>query len=217
MQDKQDFLAHRGIALARRVLRRLDEVGIFAQSGVSLEHQHLAGRYVVRGIESGGAVKEIGRYVTFCGPDGEPLAYLHPVDAIGVNGVHAVVIAPVLVRIELFRAGRTCQLLITKHQPGRAENGRRPPLENGVLFHGMNGFLDREQFGKEGDLSASAMLRFWSRSGEQREIPPAFVAAVRGATTGATCVGCSHTHYLSAGSGCGMSGGASEPAVQSVS
>ena len=27
MQDPQDFLAHRGIALARRVLRRLDEVG----------------------------------------------------------------------------------------------------------------------------------------------------------------------------------------------
>ena len=90
------------------------------------------------------------------------------------------VIAPVLVRIELFRAGRTCQLLITKHQPGKAENGRRPPLENSVLFHGMNGFLDREQFGKEGDLSASAVPRFWSRSGEQREIPPAFVAAVRG-------------------------------------
>src|ERR1700674_690331 len=217
MQDKQDFLARRGIALARRVLRRLDEVGIFAQSSVSLEHQHLAGRYVVRGIESGGAVKEIGRYVTFCGPQGEPLAYLHPIDAIGVNGVHAVVIAPVLVRIELFRAGRTCQLLITKHQPGKVENGRRPPLENSVLFRGMNGFLDREQFGKEGDLSASAMPRFWSRSGEQREIPTAFAAAVRGATTGATCVGCSHTHYLSAGSGCGMSGGASEPAVQSVS
>ncbi len=63
MQDQQDLLAHRGIALARRVLRRLDEVGIFAQSSVSLEHQHLAGRYVVRGIESGGAVKDIGRYV----------------------------------------------------------------------------------------------------------------------------------------------------------
>jgi len=207
MQDKQDFLAHRGIALARRVLRRLDEVGIFAQSGVSLEHQHLAGRYVVRGIESGGAVKEIGRYVTFCGPEGEPLPYLHPVDAIGVNGVHAVVIAPVLVRIELFRAGRTCQLLITKHQPGKAENGRRPPLENVVLFHGMNGFLDPEQFSKEGGLFASAMPRFWSRSGEQREIPPVFVAAVRGATTGATCVGCSHTHCLVAPLAVGISSG----------
>ncbi len=207
MQDKQDFLARRGIALARRVLRRLDEVGIFAQPSVSLEHQHLAGRYVVRGIESGGAVKEIGRYVTFCGPDGEPLAYLHPVDAIGVNGVHAVVIAPVLVRIELFRAGRTCQLLITKHQPGKVENGRRPPLENSVLFRGVNGFLDGEPFGKEDHLPASAMPRLWSRSGEEREIPPAFVAAVRAATTGATCVGCSHTHCLVAPLAVGISSG----------
>jgi hypothetical protein len=133
-----------------------------------------------------------------------------------VNGVHAVVVAPFLVRIELFRAGRTCQLLITKHQSGKTEKGRRPPLENNVLFRGVNGFLNREPFGKEGQLSGWAMPRFWSRSGEEREIPPAFVAAVRAATTGATCVGCSHTHYLAAGSGGGTSGGVSEPAVQCV-
>jgi hypothetical protein len=196
MQDKHDFLANRGIALARPVLRRLDEMGIFAQPSVSLEHQHLAGQYVVRGIESGGAVKEIGRYVTFCGPDGEPLAYLHPIDAIGVNGVHAVVIAPILVRMELFRAGRTCQLLITKHQPGKVESGRRPHLKNSVVFHGVNGFLDREQFGKEINPPGSAMPQFWSRGGEEREIPPVFAAVVRAATTGATCIGCSHTHWL---------------------
>ncbi len=64
MPDKQDSLALRGLTLSRRVLRRLNEVGIFAQSQVSLEHQHLAKRYVVRGIESGGAVKDLGRYVT---------------------------------------------------------------------------------------------------------------------------------------------------------
>jgi hypothetical protein len=207
MQDTRNFLAHRGIALARPVLRRLDKVGIFAQSTVSLEHQHLSGRYVMRGIESGGAVKEIGRYVTFCGPDGESLAYLHPVDAIGVNGVHAVVIAPVLVRIELFRAGRTCQLLITKHQPGKVENGRRPPLENIVLFRGVNGFLDGEPIGKEDHLPISAMPRFWSRSGEHREIPPVFATAVCGATTGATCVGCSHAHCLVAPLAVGISSG----------
>jgi hypothetical protein len=196
MQDKQDFLAHRGIALARRVLCRLGEVGIFAQPSVSLEHQHLAGQYVVRGVESGGSVREIGRYVTFCGSDGEPLSYLHPIDAIGVNGLHAVVIAPILVRIELFRVGRTCQLLITKHQPGKIESGRRPHLENSVVFHGVNGFLDREQFGKEINPLGSAMPQFWSRGGEDREIPPVFAAAVRAATTGATCIGCSHTHWL---------------------
>ena len=196
MVEKQDALAHRGLTLPRSTLRRLDKVGIFAQPHVSLEHQHLARRYVVRGIESGGAVREIGRYVTFCGSAGEPLPYLHPIDAIGVNGVHAVVVAPVLVRIELFRSGRTCQLLITKHQPGKVANGRRPPLKDSVLFRGMNGFLGREQFGKEGDLSGSATPRFWSRGGEERGIPPVFLAAVQAATKGAHCVACLHTHFL---------------------
>jgi len=196
MQNKREFLARRGLTLSRQVLKRLNSIGIVAQSSVSLEHQHLAGRYVLRGIESGGAVKDLGRYVTFCGPDGGPLSCLHPIDAIAVNGVHAVVVAPVLVRIELFRSGRTCQLLITKHHPGKVENGRRPPLENSVLFRGMNGFLGREQSGKEGDLSGSITPRFWSRGGEERELPPVFVAAVQAATKGACCVACVHTHFL---------------------
>ena len=42
MPDKQESLARRGLTLPRRVLRRLNEVGIFVQSQVSLEHQHLA-------------------------------------------------------------------------------------------------------------------------------------------------------------------------------
>lgn len=49
MEKKQDFLARRGLKLSRAVLRRWDELGILLQSGVSLEHQHLAGQYVVRG------------------------------------------------------------------------------------------------------------------------------------------------------------------------
>jgi hypothetical protein len=197
MPDKQDSLARRGLTLSKRVLRRLKEVGVFAKSQVSLEHQHMANRYVVRGIESGGAVKEIGRYVTFCGPEGEPLPYLHPIDAIGVNGVHAVVVAPVLVRIELFRACRTCQLLITKHEPAKAENGRRPPLENRILFRGVNGLVDLELLRAGADLAGrSVMPEFWSRAGEVLEIPAVFAAAVGSATKGVSCVGCSHSHYL---------------------
>jgi hypothetical protein len=189
MAEKQDVLAQRGLTLPRNVLRRLDRVGIFAQGHVSLEHQHLARRYVVRGIESGGAVSGIGRYITFCGSDGERLPYLHPIDAVGVNGVHAVVIAPILVRIELLRTGQTCQLLITRHEPGKGEAGRRPLLESAVLFRGVNGFLRSVK----GD---TALPRFWSRSGEEREIPPLFAAAVKAATHGAICLGCSHAHFL---------------------
>lgn len=195
--DKQDSLTRRGLTLSRGVLRRLNEVGIFSQSQVSLEHQHLAKRYVVRGIESGGAVKDLGRYVTFCGPAGELLPYLHPIDAIGVNGVHAVVVAPVLVRIELFRACRTCQLLITRHEPGKVENGRRPPLQNRVLFRGVNGLVDLELLRIGSDLAGrSAMSEFWSRAGEMLGIPAVFAVAVGAATMGVSCVGCSHSHYL---------------------
>jgi hypothetical protein len=170
----------------------------FSQSQVSLEHQHLAQRYVVRGIESGGAVKDLGRYVTFSGPAGEPLPYLHPIDAIGVNGLHAVVVAPVLVRIEMLRVGRTWKLLITRHQPAPIEKGRRPALENDVLFRGMNGFLNAELLGERGESDGSALPQFWSRAGEPREIPPMFEPAARAAARGASCVGCSHTHFLSA-------------------
>jgi hypothetical protein len=196
MRAKQDSLARRGIRLPRRALRSLDEAGIFVQSSVSLEHQQQAGRYVVRGIESGGAVKNFGRYITFCGPDGEPLPYLHPIDSIGVNGVHAILVAPVLVRIELFRVGRTCQLAITRHEAGKTENGKRPRLESSLLFRGVNGFLEPGPLADPGALVGFAIPRFWSRGGEMIDIPKVFAEGVQAATKGASCVGCSHAHFL---------------------
>lgn len=195
MAEKQNLLTCRGLSLPKAALRRLKDMGIFAEPRVSLEHQHLARQYVVRGIESGGAVRETGRYVTFCGPTGEPLQYLYPIDAIGVNGVHAVVIAPILVRVELFRSGRTCQLLITRHEAGKVENGKRPPLENRVVFRGVNGFLDEKPIGEKRPSSSPGLPRFWSRAGEGREIPALFARAVRAATVGSSCYGCSHTHF----------------------
>src|SRR5271166_1216043 len=112
-----------GLTLSRQALRVLKERGIFAHSPISLEHQHLAKRYVVRGLESGGAVGDLGRYVTFTLEDGQPIEWLHPVEAIGVNGLHAVVVAPVLVRIEILRKGRTYELLITHHRSGITSDG----------------------------------------------------------------------------------------------
>ena len=94
MEGANQVAGRRGLNLPGRVRSRLRQVGVFARPEVSLEHQHLAHRYVLRGVESGGAIQEIGHYVSFANDDGEPLAYLHPIDAIGVNGVHAVVVAP---------------------------------------------------------------------------------------------------------------------------
>ena len=54
---------------SRRCCRdpRLREAGIFARPGISLEYQQVAKRYVVRGVESGGAIDNLGHYDTFCG------------------------------------------------------------------------------------------------------------------------------------------------------
>ena len=186
----------RGLNLPRRAVRRLAQVGIFAKPDVSLEHQHLARRYVIRGVESGGAVEEIGRYVSFAGEQGEPLAYLHPIDAIGVNGLHAVVVAPILVRVEMFRAGRTCELLITKHWPSHAEPGKRPTLASSLLFRGVHGQLEIELVKNGGDLTSARLPVFYSRGGEPIEVPEAFRAAVEAVTRGTLCVGCEHGHYL---------------------
>ena len=196
MEQGNQVVARRGFNLPGRVRSRLREVGIFARPEVSLEHQHLAHRYVIRGVESGGAIQEIGHYVTFAGDNGEPLAYLHPIDAIGVNGVHAVVVAPVLVRVEMLRTGRTYELLITRYQIGKAENGRRPPLESQALFQGVHGYLELELWGKDKDRAGLVTPNFFSRGGEALEVPARFEAVTQALTRAVACCGCSHPHYL---------------------
>jgi hypothetical protein len=185
-----------GLRLSRQALRVLKERGIFAQSAVSLEHQHLAKRYVVRGVESGGAVGEIGRYVTFTTEEGQPIEYLHPVEAIGVNGLHAVVVAPVLVRVEMLRTGRTYELLITQHRPGATNDGKRPPLETRLLFRGIHGRLDLDLSGKDKDKAGTVLPTFYSRAGEEVRIPKRFRQSVRAITGAVHCNGCFHCHYV---------------------
>ena len=185
-----------GLRLSRQALRGLKERGIFAHSPVSLEHQHLAKRYVVRGLESGGAAGELGRYVTFTQEDGQPIEWLHPVEAIGVNGLHAVVVAPVLVRVEMLRKGRTYELLITQHRPGLTNDGKRPPLEARLLFRGIHGRLDLDLSGKDKDKADTVLPTFYSRAGEEVRIPKRFRQSVRAITAAVHCDGCFHCHYV---------------------
>jgi hypothetical protein len=190
-----------GLRLSRQALRVLKERGIFAHSPVSLEHQHLARRYVVRGLESGGAVGDLGRYVTFTTEEGRPIEWLHPVEAIGVNGLHAVIMAPVLVRVEILRKGRTYELLITQHQPGIVSDGKRPPLETKVLFRGIHGRLELDLSGKEKGQAGAVLPMFYSLAGEEVTIPRRFHAAVRAITKAVNCVGCRHCHFSRAPKG----------------
>lgn len=189
---------HRGLVLPRRALRRLAEAGIFAQASVSLEYQQLAKRYVVRGVESGGAVEGLGRYVTFCGDQGEPLPWLHPLDGIGVNGVHALVVAASLVRVEMFRRGHTYDVLISRIAPRDHSDGKRPALEGTTIFRGEEGYLPASHAKQRRDQKEIQMPQFYSRAGEPLLVPLQFGSVVKVLTKAVNCAGCTHSHYLRA-------------------
>jgi len=196
--EKNRFTDALGLRLSRQALQVLRERGIFAQPSVSLQHQQLASRYVIRGMESGGAAGDIGHYVTFAQEDGGPIEYLHPVEAIGVNGLHSVVLAPAMVRLDMLRKGRTYELLITRHAPKKADNGHRPPLETTVLFRGVHGRLELDLSGTDKAEAGAVLPTFYSLSGEEVAIPERFRQVVRSITKAVNCSGCSHCHYLRA-------------------
>ena len=81
------------LTLPPEAVERLTKAGIRCTPEVTLEYQRAAGRYVLRGRESGGAVKEMGRYVGFCGEGGERLPWFVRPDSVVSNGDHAIVIA----------------------------------------------------------------------------------------------------------------------------
>ena len=64
------------------MLKALQKRGIYCTPGVSLEHQHLARRYVLRGVESGGAVSDMGTGLCFRrgGRVAIAVATTHPLD-----------------------------------------------------------------------------------------------------------------------------------------
>jgi hypothetical protein len=70
-------------------------------------------------------------------------------------------------------------------------------VQSTLVFRGVDGILEAELWGKDRHLAGSVVPKFWSRAGEEIEVPTKFQPAVRAATEGANCVGCSHIHYLS--------------------
>src|SRR5579863_5710037 len=184
-----------GLTFTPAVINRLRKVAIYGQPQLSLQHQGRAKRYVVRGVESGGATEELGYYVTFAGGSGEALTWLQTIDSLAVNGPHAVVIAPAITRIEMLRVARTYELCITRHRPVEVEAGHRPKLHAEELFRGAHGYLALELWGKDKDLSGCVRPQFFTRSGEEIELLVGFGDAVKAVTSGVTCLDCSHPHY----------------------
>jgi hypothetical protein len=102
------------------------------------------------------------------------------VDSIGVNGVHAIAVAAVLVRLEMLRIERTYDLLITRHSLTESVNGRRPQLVNSILFYGRRGSLEMELWGKDAGFRGAVCPVFYTRAGGSAIVPKRFQAAVAG-------------------------------------
>ena len=184
-----------GLALPASVLKALQKRGIYCTPGVSLEHQHLAKRYVLRGVESGGAVSDMGRACAFVSPDGEPLTWLQSLDSIAVNSRHAIFLAETLVRVEMLRTVRTCDLAITLHALSQMPGRNRPEVTTNPLFRGRDGVLPIDLWKDEHRaLRAKLTPIFYDRAGEVLHLPQRFEEAIRKVTAAVCCLGCKHVH-----------------------
>jgi hypothetical protein len=196
---RREILARQGLRLPAATLKHLRRASIYCQPTISIEHQHLANKWVLRGLESGGAVEELGAYTSFVSADGRALSWLQKVDSIGVNAVHAVAIAPIILRLQMIRIGRTYDLFITRHAVASLAGNRRPRLESAIVFYGRRGTLEMELWGKDAEFNGAVCPVFYSRSGEVLAVPPEFGWAVARLTTAVCCVGCRHCHLLEPG------------------
>jgi hypothetical protein len=122
--NRRQVLALRGLRLPSPALKLLREAGIYCEPAISIEYQNLARRYVIWGRESGGAVAQVGAYCGFVDVKGNRLEWLSRVDAVGRNGIHATVVAPSLVRVQVFSQRAYIRVA---HYPARAnsEGGRK--------------------------------------------------------------------------------------------
>jgi hypothetical protein len=187
--------ARYGLPLPQQTLRALEKRGIYCQPSVSIEHQHLARRYVLRGVESGGAVADMGRYCAFLNTDGSPAQWLQVIDSISGNGRHAIVIAPELVRIEMLRIGHTYELAIMRLWLKTVEGHTRPAIATEPLFRGHQGMLAIDLWNAQNkSLCETVAPFFYTAAGEVLNLPVQFDQAIRKTAAAVACLGCKHTH-----------------------
>lgn len=198
--SKVEVLALRGLRLPPIALKGLQRAGIYCQPAVSIEFQQQARCYVIRGVESGGAVPRLGAYCAFVNVHGGPLNTVQSVATMAVNGFHAAIFSTEFVRVQIFRSDLHCELLLTHHSLVLKEGKTRPALCNSVLFHGGYGRLEWELWSKDSRLQGMVAPTFYNRSGEQMLPPDCLHDAVLRVTAGACCVGCRHVHVAGSGS-----------------
>ena len=105
--------------------------------------------------------------MAFCDGDGKPVAWLQPLQSITANGPHAVVIAPMLVSVEMFRVEQTYELIIARHEVRSARDGKAPFVFSQATFVGRHGHLSLELGGRDreaaGEMRASRGTGFTSK------------------------------------------------------
>jgi len=184
------------LTLPAAAVQRLRKAGIFCSPGITIEFQQANKRHVLRGRESGGAVKEFGHYVTFCGDAGERLPWFVRPDSLTANGDHAIVIAPALVSIEAVRVEHTYELLIARHELRAEKEGARPRIWSRVVFRGWQGQLPLDLVEKDRSVAGQIAPEFFTRAGEPRQLPAQFVDGIHAVTAAVSCRQCSHSHFL---------------------
>lgn len=184
------------LKLPANAVQRLRRAGIYCSPGVTIEFQQGTKRHVLRGRESGGATKEFGHYVSFCGLGGERLSWFVRPDSLVANGDHAVVIAPSLVSVEVLRVEHTYELLIARHELRSEREGGRPRVWSRLVFRGWQGQLPLDLVEKDRSVAGQIAPEFFTRAGDVRQLPAPFVEAVQAVVLAANCAECRHPHLL---------------------
>ena len=139
----------------------------------------------------------LGAYSSFTGERGETLAWLQRVDSIGVNGVHAIAVASVLVRVQMLRIARTYDLLITRHCLASSTGNPRPRGSRVRSFSMAGEEAWRWSCGETMIAFRGAVSPvFYSRGGERVVLPDDFQEAAARITSAVCCLGCRHCHLL---------------------
>lgn len=184
-----------GLSLPEGVLKGLRKRGIYCVPGVSVEHQHLGKRYVLRGVESGGAVSDMGRACAFVAPDGSALPWLQSLQSLAVNGRHAIFLAENFIRLEMLRSLKSYELVISSHTLSPVVPDKRPEAVSKLIFHCKDGLLPFDLWKeKHRDLRGKITPLFYDRAGEAIQLPLQYEEAIRRLTIAVCCIGCRHTH-----------------------
>jgi hypothetical protein len=150
---------------------------------------------VLRGVESGGAVADMGRYCAFLNTDGSPAPWLQVIDSISGNGRHSIVIAPELLRIEMLRIGHTYELAITRLWLKTEEGRSRSTIATAPVFRGHQGTLAIDLWNAQNkSLRETVAPIFYTAAGEVLNLPVQFDEAIRKTAAAVACLGCKHTH-----------------------